>query len=186
MKKPRLSSGENILGMGTEFPTLNFRELNSVWGTSHLEPTGPQGHAESQQFPPLSLKSRTGVLRAGGQWQGALGSWTMEKNRRCLGGTWDGQADLDPKCPLETWASVSLCPEWICLGVSADSLQLQQSQTWSSFSLLTRQKCLTWQCILFRLLGGTFNCLQNSGLCRTAEGPRPICHLSSAADHMSQ
>ena len=34
------------------------------------------------------------------------------------------------------------CPKWAGLEVSEDPLQLQPSQTWSSISLLTRQKCL--------------------------------------------
>ena len=34
------------------------------------------------------------------------------------------------------------CPKWAGLEVSEDPLQLQPSQTWSSISLLTHQKCL--------------------------------------------
>lgn len=100
MKKPFLSSGKNILGMGIEFPLQVSRELDSVWGTSKSEHTGCPGDAVLVILSCVPCKA---VQVCRGKVGSGRGPWKDGLWRRMgsgMGGTRDGHAtDLDPRYP---------------------------------------------------------------------------------------
>lgn len=114
--------------MGILFPPHIFRALDCmrhIKAETHRIPGGTHSLSNSILCP---LQSRTGMERKGGQWQGAVGRWTMERNGGGMGGT------PHPRYSWEDWIPIAPCPKWIGLEDSEDAFQLPQSQLWSSFS----------------------------------------------------